>query len=223
MMDEIIRLKNVVIMFDSGIRAINDISLNIPAGECVGIYGAPGSGKTTLVRLIAGLDKPSAGQVYVLGEPVHEMEPDTAAEFRNRNIGILSRNPAFLDNLTVLENVAFPLMLRRESTAKRTNAAKEQLKILELNYAAYAHPPQLSPLEKHKAAIARALISQPKLLLLDDFASDITETGEIAETLRTVCRCGDHTVVELTGASKGLIYTERYVILEHGKILEEQK
>jgi len=221
-MDNIIQLKNVVKMNVNGIRAINDISLSIPAGECVGIYGASGSGKTTLVHLIAGLEKPSAGQVYVLGTPVHEMEPDTAAEFRNRNIGMLSRNLAFLDNLTVLENVSFPLILRRASTAQRAKAAKEQLKIMGLQYAAYAHPSQLSPLEKHKAAIARALISQPKLLLLDDFATDITETDEIIGILHAICRFGNHTVVELTGASKGLL-CQRDIILEHGKIQEERK
>ena len=159
----------------------------------------------------------------VLGEPVHEMKPDIAAEFRNQNIGILSRSPAFLDNLTVLDNIAFPLMLRKIPTAQRVKAAKEQLKILGLEYAAYAHPPQLSPLEKHKAAIARALISQPKLLLLDDFATDLTEADEIAGTLRTVCRYGKHAVMELTGVSKGLICTERDFILEHGKIQEERK
>ena len=220
---DVLRLENLIKMYDSGIRAINDISLSVSAGECIGIFGAPGSGKTTLVHLIAGLDKLSDGQIYVLSEPVHEMEPGAAAEFRNKNIGILSHNPAFLDNLTMLENIAFPLMLRKIPTAQRVKAAKEQLKILGLEYAAYAHPPQLSPLERHKAAIARALISQPKLLLLDDFATDLTEADEISGTLRAVCRYGEHTVVELTGASKGLICTKRDFILEHGKIQEERK
>jgi ABC-type lipoprotein export system ATPase subunit len=222
MMEEVIRLENAVKMAGSGIRTVNGASLSIRKGECVAVCGPPGSGKTALARLISGMDRPSDGKVFVLGKPMHEMKPDIAAAFRNRNIGMLTKYPAFMENLSLLENVAMPLMLRGESPAHREKKAKEQLKALGLQYAARAHPAQLTPLERHKAAIARALIAQPKLLLLDDFAAGIIETEDIAGILHALCHYGDYTVVEFTGAAEGLICRERVVKLDHGKIQEER-
>jgi ABC-type lipoprotein export system ATPase subunit len=131
-MSEVIRLENAVKMYDNGIRAVNDISLSISEGECVVISGPSGSGKTTLARLIAGMETPSSGEVIVLDRPVHQMTPDAAAVFRNINIGILRKDPEFLDTLTVLENVAMPLALRGAAAAQRIREAKEQLKTLDL-------------------------------------------------------------------------------------------
>ncbi len=224
-MEDIIRLEKVVKMSHDGKRAINGVTMSILDRECVTIISAPGSGKTTLVRLISGLDKPSDGQVFVLGNLVNEMRNEEAAIFRNKNIGILHRNPAFLDNLSVLDNVAMPLIIRGDVPFQRRNKVMEQMKTLGLQYTTHARPTQLSPLERHKAAIARALITEPRILLLDDFAASlsITDEEEIKATLYAICSYGTYTVVELTGADSGLICTDRTVVLDHGKIQEEQK
>lgn len=223
MKEEVIRLENVVKMTDNGKRTVNGITLSISDRECVVISGPPGSGKTMLVRLIAGLEKPSTGEVFVQEEPVHEMNLDTAAVFRNKNIGILPRNPAFLDNLSVVENVALPLAILGEAAAQSRRKAAEQLKLLGLLYASHARPLQLSLLERQKIAIARALIAKPKILLLDDFAADIVETDEIAGTLHALCNYGEYTIIELTSIPKGLICQGRLILIDHGKIQEEQK
>lgn len=221
-MKEAIRLENAVKMAESGIRAVGGVSLCVYQSECVTVSGSPGSGKTALARLIAGVDRPSGGQIFVLNKPLHEMRSDAAAAFRNKYIGVLQKNPAFMENLTVLENTAMPLMLRGEAAILREKKAKEQLKELGLLYAARAHPQQLTPLERHKAAIARALISQPKILLLDDFAAGIEQADEIAAYLGALCENKDYTVVEFTGAKEGLIRGERTIRLGHGKIQEER-
>jgi ABC-type lipoprotein export system ATPase subunit len=221
MMKEVIRLVNAVKMAENGIRAVNGVSLSIFEGECVVISGPPGSGKTALARLIAGMDRPGAGEVFVLGSPVHEMAADAAAAFRNRNIGMLQKNPAFLETLTVLENVAMPLTLRGEAAAQRIAKARELLHTLGIRHAACARPSQLTPQERHRAAVARALIAQPKILLLDDFAAGLPEADEIAGILRAVCRYGEYTVIELTGAADGMICHSRRITLDHGKIQED--
>jgi ABC-type ATPase involved in cell division len=222
-MEEVIRLDNVVKMNEDGRRVIGGISFSIKERECVTIRDAAGSGKTALMRLIAGLDKPSAGHIHVLGRPVHEMKTDVAAAFRNNNIGILPRDPAFLDNLTLYYNLAMTLVILGQTPAKWRGRVQEQLKELGLLYAAHAHPPQLTPLERHKAAIARALVGNPKILLLDDFTADLSvaDAEEIKAMMHAVVRYGAYTVVELTGADAGLICHDRTLTLDHGKLQEE--
>jgi predicted ABC-type transport system involved in lysophospholipase L1 biosynthesis ATPase subunit len=215
-----IRLENVVKMED-GRRAVNGVSLAAQKGECLTVSGPPGSGKSVLARLIAGMDRPSAGEIYVLGKPLHAMGAETAAAFRNQHIGLLARNPAFLDGLTVLENVAMPLVLCGETSARAQRKAGERLKELGLLHAAQARPAQLAPPERHKAAVARAMIAQPEVLLLDDFGAELNEKDELAGILHAVCRFGGMTVLELTGAERGFICGGRRLLLEQGRIQEE--
>ncbi|MGI6174960.1 MAG: ABC transporter ATP-binding protein [Christensenellales bacterium] len=173
-MQEMIKLENVIKMYEDGRRAVNGINLCVRKGECVVICGASGSGKTTLMRLLAGMERPSSGRVMVLGKAVHEMDADRLAAFRNRHIGLLSKDAAFMGGLTVLENVALPLMIRGVSFAKREKAAKEQLKTLGLTYVAGARPAQLSSLETKLVSIARMLIAQPEVLLLHDATASLS-------------------------------------------------
>jgi putative ABC transport system ATP-binding protein len=220
MMDEVIRIENAVRM-ENGRRMLNGVTLRIGKGECVTISGPPGSGKSALARVIAGMDRPDAGEVFVLGQSLHTMNADAAAVFRNRHIGILARDPAFFNSLSLLDNVAIPLALRHETRASRQKKAKEQLKSLGLLYAAPARVSQLTPLERHKAAVARVLVAQPEVLLLDDFAVDLDNKDSIAGILRTICRFGNMTVMELTGACGGLICEGRTLRLEQGRVREE--
>ena len=219
-MSDMIRLEDVV-KTTEGKRVLGGVNLVVAKGECITISGPPGSGKSALARLIAGLDKPSAGEVWVLEEPLHILNADAAAALRNRSIGLLTRNPAFMESLTVLENVAMPLILRGETSARAHSKAREQLKAAGLQYALQAHPPQLRPAEKHKAAVARVLTQHPELLLLDDFAAGFSAEEELVGMLRAVCRFGGYTVVELTGAAQGLVGENRTLRIELGRIQED--
>jgi putative ABC transport system ATP-binding protein len=111
-MSEVMKLENGVKMYRNGLRAINGVSVSLSQGERVSVYGAPGSGKTTLARLIAGMEPVSSGSIFILGQAVHEMDEAAAARFRNQHIGILNRVPALMDSLTVLDQVALPLAIR---------------------------------------------------------------------------------------------------------------
>jgi len=219
-MSDMIRLENVV-KITEGSRVLSGVNLVVAEGECVTISGPPGSGKSALARLIAGIDKPSAGEAWVLETPLHTLNADAAAALRNRYIGMLKRNPSFVDSLTVLENVAMPLVLRGEASARARGKAREQLKTAGLQYAAQAYPPQLRPVEKHKAAVARMLTQHPKLVLLDDFAAGFAAEAELVGMLRAVCRFGGYTVVELTGGAQGLVDANRTLRIEQGRIQED--
>lgn len=223
-MDEVIKLENVVKMAEGNRRTINDVSLIIYKKERVAVLGAPGSGKAALMRLISGMERLSDGKVYVLGKAVHKMGEATAADLRNRHIGLLCGKPAFLDSLTVSENVALPLTIRDVPLAQRQKSAKEQLKALGLIYAANARPSKLSALEARMASLARALIGRPEILLLYDFAAGLPErdTERIKASLRMLIESGGHTILEFTAVKAGLADAKRTVTLEHGKIQEEQ-
>lgn len=222
-MSEIIKLENVIKMAAGERRAVNGVSLSINSNERVVIHGAPGCGKTTLMLLIAGMEHPSSGRVFVLDRAIDEMNSDTAAKFRNKTFGILQRRCVFMENMTVLENAALPLVISGMPAAKRQRAAKEQLKMLGLGYAANARPSQLSLLEMHMVSIARALIIQPQILLIDDMAVELSEKDreKIKGILHSLLQLGEYTILEFSGTESSLLRAERTITLAHGIIQEE--
>jgi putative ABC transport system ATP-binding protein len=222
-MNEIIRLENVVKMMDSGNRAVNGVSLLVGKGKCVRISGAAGSGKTTLARLIAGLEPVSSGSIYVLDEAVHQINADRAADFRNRHMGMLEEKPAFMDSLSLLENVALPLTIRGVKARQREKAAKEQLKNLGILYAAGARPFRLSALEAQLASVARMLAAQPQVLLVDDVGAGLSQkdAAQLGGILYALSRFGGYTVLEFASTAGGLMAADSTFTIDHGMIQEE--
>jgi len=222
-MSEIIKLENVIRMVEGERRAVNGVSLIINNKERVAFCGASGSGMSTLMCLIAGMERPSCGKIFVSGSAVHEMNSDTAAKFRSRTFGILQRKPAFMENMTVQENVALPLAISDIPAVKRQKAAKEQLRTLGLGYAAHAHPSQLSLLERHMVSIARAFITLPQIFLIDDIAAELSEkdSEKIKQILFGRWQLGEYTILAFTGTGSSLLKADRTFALAHGIIQEE--
>lgn len=222
-MSEIIRLENVVKLYPPRRRIVNGVGMSVAERERLCICGAPGSGKTTLMRLIAGMESTSAGSIFVQEKPIQTFNADTLADFRNRTFGVLQRTPGFIEPLSILENVALPLMIRGVPYAQRQAAAREQLKSLSIPHVIHAKPAQLSTYEAQLASIARAFITKPKILLLDDADADLSakESDRLFNILSGLWQFGDCAMLYFTGKSCLLPFNKRY-ILNHGKFQEVQ-
>jgi putative ABC transport system ATP-binding protein len=223
-MNEIVLLENVSRVTSDGHRSVNGVSLAINERERVVIRGPAGSGKTSLMRLIAGMDVPDSGQVFVAGQPMHEMGTNEAAAFRSRMVGVCLRDPALMPCLTLWENVAMPLTVQGVSAAQRRKAAMEQLKALGVAYAAHARPAALSPYERKLASLARAFVAKPPFLLLDECAADLPEreATRLMDLAWALAKERNLTVV-CCASGQDSLNTDRSFVMEHGRITEESR
>ena len=220
---EVIRLENVVKMDHKNRRVVNSVNLRIQKKERAAICGVPGSGKDTLMRIIAGMELPSEGKVFVLDKAVYNMNAGEAAVFRNRNIGIIRRETGLMERLNVFENVSLPLAIQRMPSLRRKQAAKEQLKLLGIFNIAHAYPVQLSAYEALMASAARALIIKPKILLLYEVTAGLSEreTAQFTDMIDAIFKYGDHTVLSFGINPAGGFRMDKTILLDHGKIQED--
>lgn len=150
------------------VKALDDITLAIPANRFSIVIGASGSGKTTLLNLIGCIDTPTGGAVEVCGENVTELGDDTLADFRARNIGFIFQSFSLVPVLTAYENVEYPLILLGMTAAPRRVRAMAMLEAVGLAEHAHRFPNELSGGQKQRVAIARALVKRPTLVLADE-------------------------------------------------------
>jgi putative ABC transport system ATP-binding protein len=194
----LIQLSEVSKRYDSdGPAALNQVSLDVTAGESVAVMGPSGSGKSTLLNMVAGLDRPSTGTVSVAGERIDSLSETAVAKFRRRRIGIIFQFFNLLDDLTVEDNVLLPAQLAGQSRAKARARADELLAVLRIERHRDAYPARLSGGERQRVAIARALMNRPALLLADEPTGALdTATGdEICELLLDLVRSGQSMVL----------------------------
>ena len=159
---------------DTQLTILQDINLDINAGEAVSIVGASGSGKSTLLGLLAGLDTPSSGKVYLNGEDIFLLDEDERAELRGRMLGFVFQSFQLLPVLTAIENVMLPLELSGANNA--STVALELLGRVGLDARLKHYPKQLSGGEQQRVAIARAYVTHPKLLLADEPTGNLDST-----------------------------------------------
>jgi lipoprotein-releasing system ATP-binding protein len=152
----------------SALRVLQGVDLAVAPAERLAIIGASGSGKTTLLQIMGGLDDPTEGEVYVHGSPMHGISEARKGELRNRYIGFVYQFHHLLPEFTAEENVAMPLLIRRETKADAFASARELLGRVGLGERLTHKPGELSGGERQRAAVARALITRPQLVLADE-------------------------------------------------------
>ena len=171
MTNAVLDCRGVVRRFNEGastLEVLHGVDLVVRAAERVAIIGASGSGKTTLLQIMGGLDEPDEGEVFINGEPMHDTNEAAKGDLRNRNIGFVYQFHHLLAEFSAEENVALPLMIRRESRADAIAKARDLLGRVGLGERLTHKPGELSGGERQRAAVARALITRPPLVLADE-------------------------------------------------------
>ncbi len=149
-------------------KALRGIDFRVGAGEFVAVVGPSGSGKSTLINMITGIDRPTSGEVYVAGERLTKLSENKVARWRGRNVGVVFQFFQLLPTLTVLENVMMPMHYCKTYKGQRRERAMELLELVEVPDVANKYPSQISGGQQQRAAIARALSNDPRLIIGDE-------------------------------------------------------
>jgi putative ABC transport system ATP-binding protein len=223
-----IRTENVCrhyAMGESLIRAVDGISISIPSTEFVALLGTSGSGKSSLLNLIAGLDRPTSGAVLVEGNNLAALSREALARHRLRTVGMVFQSFNLIPSMTVIENVELPLRFAEVDRSQRDSLAREALERVGLSRRLDHRPSELSGGEQQRTALARALINRPKLLLADEPTGNLdSRTGtEIMNLIREFNESLGMTVVMVTH-ERALAeqYAQRLIFLADGKLVDDQ-
>lgn len=220
-----IKIKNINKIFSEGpvkVQALNNVSLSIARGDVFGIIGYSGAGKSTLLRCINGLEKPSDGEVNVLGQNIEKLNEKGLRELR-KEIGMIFQHFNLMSSLTVYENIAYPLKGRKLSKDEKQEKIKNLLKLVGLEEKEKAYPSELSGGQKQRVAIARALATDPKILLCDEATSalDPMTTHSILGLLKQINKDLGITIVLITHQMEVIKeICNKVAVMENGCVVE---
>jgi ABC-type lipoprotein export system ATPase subunit len=202
------------------VRAVDGVSLEIMRHEFVALSGPSGCGKSTLMHLLAGIDRPTSGEIHVNGLALHQADENTLTQYRRDQLGIVFQFFNLLPTMTALENVMFPLLLQQTPRDVAQDRAREVLALVGLTGRADHFAHQLSGGEQQRAAIARAIVHRPQLVIADEPTGnlDSASTESVLNALRTVADQKLATLIIVTHSEEIAGAASRRVLMRDGKI-----
>jgi len=211
-----IKGKETIAIFDR-------LNLTIPAGDFVAVMGPSGSGKTTLLNLLGGIDRPDSGEIHVAEQRIDAMSENELARWRAANIGFIFQFYNLMPMLTAAQNVELPLLLTKLRSKQRREHVETALKVVNLADRAKHYPREMSGGQQQRIAIARAIVSDPKLLLCDEPTGDLDRTtaDEILSTLQILNRELGKAVIMVTHDPAAARYARRTLHLDKGHFVEK--
>lgn len=207
---------------DCAVKALDGVDIEIKRGEFVCIAGRSGSGKSTMLNILAGLEPPTSGKIEVLGKHMEQMSEIERIRFRRKNIGFVFQSYNLMPQYTMLENVALPLEIRGVPLQKRDEMARKVLGLVGLSEYAGHKPTELSGGQQQRVGIARAIITRPEIVFADEPTGNLdTKTSvEVMELLTSIFRTWNTTFVLVSHDPDMAKYTDRTIHFSDGKVLD---
>lgn len=225
-MTPIVRVTNLSKSFSRGaetIKVLDNLNLEVPKGQFLALMGPSGSGKTTLLNLIAGLDSPTSGSIVVGDKDIAKMSEAELARWRTRHVGFVFQFYHLLPVLTAYENVELPLLLLPLTAGERKRQVMTALDLVGLGNRLNHRPGQLSGGQQQRVGIARAMVTDPTLIVADEPTGDLDSKSaeEILNLLVELKRGLEKTIIMVTHDPKAALYAERVLHLEKGRLAQE--
>jgi putative ABC transport system ATP-binding protein len=207
------------------VHALEDVSLDIPAGRFVAFMGPSGSGKSTLLNLVSGIDRPSEGEIFVAGARLGDLDEDELADWRARHVGLIFQFFNLIPVLSARDNVALPLLLTSLDKRERLRRAETALRVVGLDHRMDHFPRTLSGGEQQRVAIARAIVTDPDLIVADEPTGDLDARNaeEVLDLLRQLKSHFGKTIVMVTHDPRALRFVDEAYHLDKGLLLEGEE
>lgn len=208
---------------ESGVLAVDDVSVSVAKGEFVAVVGSSGSGKSTLMHMLGGVDRPTSGRVLIEDTDIYEMNDDRLAIFRRRQVGLIYQFYNLIPVLNVEENITLPCEL--DGRKPDPELVRELVHTLGLEKRLGHLPNELSGGQQQRVAIGRALITRPAILLADEPTGNLDQRNskEIIDMLKLLGRSLEQTILLITHDEKVAMEAQRVITVEDGRIISDER
>lgn len=206
----------------SSVQALRDVTFSVEAGEYVAIMGESGSGKTTLLNILAALDRPTRGKVLLEGRDLTAISEKELSAFRRTNLGFVFQDFNLLDTFNLMDNIMLPLVLSGKKYHEMNQRLKPLATMLGISELLYKYPYEVSGGQKQRAAVARALITQPKLILADEptGALDSRSSDDLLQMFNRINQSGQ-TILMVTHSVKAASHASRVLFIGDGSVFHQ--